>query len=276
MSSRASDATENMTTQDTVTTRLSVLQRRLKTRGSQLDELLNRPPHRESTETIIAINHLRAERMDATERIRQWGFMVIVVQIAILVPLAMLLRHQGPWIKPKSPSAPPLVSEVVDAKLETRSATLAVERQDAGVAPEPPCHPGAPCEPWLIQSLPYSDANNTRRSEVRVIDQYSCNPNQDLSGPEVWYLLTLHEAGPLVVQLEEDRRDGMNVDLHLLADRSEDSCIPHKRFWRRSKNQVIKRWKRWRLPPGAYYLVVDTRQGKGFYKLSVGRRLEDL
>jgi hypothetical protein len=77
-----------------------------------------------------------------------------------------------------------------------------------------PCDAGRSCNPFLIEHFPYAHAGST--SQVKgEIDAYSCAPDTDESGDDLFYQLTVDEVGVLTVSVE----DGSDVDigLHLLV-----------------------------------------------------------
>ncbi len=88
-----------------------------------------------------------------------------------------------------------------------------------------PCEapPGAACNPIVVGSLPFSFAGDSREAPEDLIDSYACAPSIDESGPELHFEVLVPAAGLLVAEVDE--AEGVDVDLHLLADPSPESCL---------------------------------------------------
>jgi len=106
---------------------------------------------------------------------------------------------------------------------------------------------GAPETPFDIKSLPFTDYRNTTQSPYKNLNEYTgCNADQDESGPEYLYRLTLDKQ-TRIRALVFDRGD-VDVDLHLLDNTaSEAGCIERD-------HQVIETT----LQPGTYFLALDS------------------
>lgn len=121
---------------------------------------------------------------------------------------------------------------------------------DGQPAPDPPAiEPDFSLNdaPTRITALPFTDARDTRVTGRSEVDRYpGCQANQDESGPEVVYALTV-EAPTDVRAWVLDRGD-VDIDLHLLRDPSDpETCVQrHDRELRAT------------LTPGTWYFVLDT------------------
>jgi len=96
----------------------------------------------------------------------------------------------------------------------------------------------------LVDDFPYYDVGDTSRSTRDRFDAYACGTQAE-TGPEDLYAFTVGEPGTLVARVVAD--DGVDVDVHLLADTSAASCLS------RGDEGVSQN-----LAPGAYFLSVDT------------------
>jgi hypothetical protein len=111
---------------------------------------------------------------------------------------------------------------------------------------------GAPDDPFVIDTLPFSHHADTSLSPHARIDGYpACDAGQDQSGPEFYYRLELSEATPVRIMVLD--RGSTDIDLHLLAGSAEPSaCIARG-------HRIIER----SLEPGTYYVVADSFVGAG-------------
>ena len=84
---------------------------------------------------------------------------------------------------------------------------------------------GSADDPFLIDSLPFTDLRDTRESSSAFIDSYDgCASSADESGPEVFYALELSEPARIRAMVFD--RGEVDIDLHLLAgDASGASCV---------------------------------------------------
>lgn len=105
---------------------------------------------------------------------------------------------------------------------------------------------GTASDPIVIDRLPFTHATTTDAG-TETIDAYpACDAGQDESGGEIYYRLDLTNETPLRFIVLD--REGVDVDLHLLADAPDpDQCLDRD-------NRIIEDT----LSPGTYYLVVDT------------------
>jgi hypothetical protein len=107
---------------------------------------------------------------------------------------------------------------------------------------------GSPTEPFDIDRLPFSHDDNTANSPHQIIDRYpSCHDNdQNESGPEIYYRLTLTERTPIRIMVFD--HGSADVDLHLLdASGAAASCTMRN-------DQMIETT----LEAGTYTIVADT------------------
>lgn len=132
-----------------------------------------------------------------------------------------------------------------------------------GDAGEPDAGCGAPagaaCNPIPIDAFPYRDTRDTREAPERLIDAYACAPTLDERGGEIHYAFTAPAAGTVTARVTED--PGVDVDLHLLAGPSPETCIE------RANTELSVA-----VSAGGYRLVVDTYDGDaqaGPYALDV-------
>ncbi|MEZ4372360.1 MAG: SGNH/GDSL hydrolase family protein [Polyangiaceae bacterium] len=118
------------------------------------------------------------------------------------------------------------------------------------IAPDGYVGSGSASDPIQIDRLPFTHAGNTSQG-ARTIDTYpGCAANQDESGPEVFYRLELSERTSLRLLLLD--RDGVDVDLHLLAASDGASCL--------ARND---RALQLTLEPGSYLITADTFVASG-------------
>jgi hypothetical protein len=106
---------------------------------------------------------------------------------------------------------------------------------------------GAPSDPFVIDTLPYTHAFDTRASLHRRFDRYpSCDSGQDESGPEVLYRLDLPRATYVRAMVFD--RAGVDIDLHLLgAAATAESCVARH-------DRILQR----RLEAGTHHFALDT------------------
>jgi hypothetical protein len=123
---------------------------------------------------------------------------------------------------------------------------------DASPAPDAPeSSPlrgdGSPQNPFIIDSLPFTDARNTADSPHRTIDAYTgCNATQNEAGPEYFYRLEVTQPITLTARLFD--RGDTDIDLHLLGDTpTAAACLARNHL-------TVTR----ALQPGTYHLSLDT------------------
>lgn len=127
------------------------------------------------------------------------------------------------------------------------SAPDASTPQDMGAPdlgePRFPACVGQPC-PIEIPGFPYRDARDTTGAASQYDSYPACAP-QNESGPEIAYVFRLDEPGTIMAGVTSGA--GADVDIHLLADLSAESCL------RRGDIGLSAH-----LTPGIYYLAVDS------------------
>jgi hypothetical protein len=106
---------------------------------------------------------------------------------------------------------------------------------------------GTAADPIRIPSLPFVDLRSTADSPSDSIDNYggTCDGAVDASGPERFYRLDVKDKVTVRAQLFD--RNAVNVDLHVLTGVTAGSCV-------KAHEQEISG----PLPPGTYYISVDT------------------
>lgn len=109
---------------------------------------------------------------------------------------------------------------------------------------------GTPDSPYEIPSLPFVDLRSTMDSPSDAIDAYggACDAAKDESGPERLYRLTVDVATELRVMAFD--RGSVNVDVHVLSGVTPGDCLA------RNDREVSGP-----LPPGTYYIAVDSFAG---------------
>ncbi len=114
-------------------------------------------------------------------------------------------------------------------------------------APVPLLGTGAPDDPFVIDSLPFTDLQNTALSTWSNLDKYTgCNADQDESGPELLYRLELKSTTRLRALVFD--RGEVDVDIHLLDQSAATSgCIERD-------HQIIQGT----FGPGVYHFALDT------------------
>jgi len=100
-------------------------------------------------------------------------------------------------------------------------------------------------EPVEIDSFPLSDLRWTAGAASDAIDSYSCAPDTDESGPEMFYHFETSTGGTLHLTLSDDT--GVDIDIHVLSGTSGDDCLA-----RDDSELVID------LDPGEYWITADT------------------
>ncbi len=109
---------------------------------------------------------------------------------------------------------------------------------------------GTMAKPFVIPSLPFVDLRSTADSTSDVIDAYGgvCDDSKDESGPEVFYKLEVPDQ--INVRIMVFDRGAVDVDVHVLSDLAAEKCL------KRNDREVAGP-----LPPGTYYIAVDSFAG---------------
>jgi len=101
-------------------------------------------------------------------------------------------------------------------------------------------------DPIEITSFPFEHDGDTSDSDSMLLDRYSCAVLTSEAGPEVVYRFTVAAPGTLDVSTDDEA--GIDIDIHLLTQPDEDSCLI------RHNTQFT-----YEIPaPGTYYIVADT------------------
>lgn len=101
--------------------------------------------------------------------------------------------------------------------------------------------------PFRIDALPFGADGDTAGWPIAQHDAYpteACS-TADESGPEVTYVLNLHEPGTLRAVVTDG--DGVDIDVHLLMGDEPMACIARD-------DTDLAAW----IPPGRYLIVADT------------------
>jgi hypothetical protein len=178
-------------------------------------------------------------------------------------------REVAPPVPPATvaPPAEVAASSEAEALAEPEGAEEVAEVVEPPAPPPPTVEEPAPAPVGVvgavsIASLPFVHRGDTRTATERRIDTYGCAPDKPEHGPEVWYQLTVTEPGRVTASIREDKHDGVDVDLHLLASVEASSCIARD-------NERIDAL----VEAGTYWLVLDTfgdrLQKPGPYRLDV-------
>ncbi len=105
---------------------------------------------------------------------------------------------------------------------------------------------GSWCDPIPIVSFPFEDRRDTMDAPSNDVDSYGCAPGIGEAGPEWVYTFRVEGGqGWFSAWIDEQRGDGVDVDLHLLD--GDGHCV------QRSNDRVAAL-----LEPGVYLLVADT------------------
>jgi hypothetical protein len=97
----------------------------------------------------------------------------------------------------------------------------------------------------VIESFPFAAAGDTSSEGHRYFNYYGCSPDTAEYGRELVYRFDICQSGVFTAEVGAEG-DG-DPDIHLLDDLREDACLEraHISF-------------EYHLPPGRYYLTVDT------------------
>lgn len=137
----------------------------------------------------------------------------------------------------------------------TRSARyqLSMSQQCGGSTPEPP-------PSTAIRNLPFRTRGDTRQGR-NVNSRYSCAPNTNEGGPELFYTIDVPVAGVIAARLS-NLASGVDVDVHIVVG---DTCVS-RGHWVASA----------RVPAGRHRIIVDSwvdssgRARAGAFDLEVG------
>jgi len=107
---------------------------------------------------------------------------------------------------------------------------------------------GTPSAPIEIEAFPYSDVRWTAGAATDDIDSYSCAPDTDESGPEVYYRFSAPTGGRLQVVVSDTSE--VDVDVHVLTAPRSDACLDRDDV---SVDVVV--------PAGEVWVVIDSYVG---------------
>lgn len=82
---------------------------------------------------------------------------------------------------------------------------------------------GTTSNPRTISSFPYTDYWFTPGSTSDAVDSYSCKPEADESGPEVWYRFDTSVPGTVTAVVSDS--DSVDIDVHVLTSPDGDACL---------------------------------------------------
>jgi len=99
--------------------------------------------------------------------------------------------------------------------------------------------------PIEIDAFPFSHLHWTAGSASDLIDNYSCAPEIDESGPEALYHFETDTGGTIHITLSDD--SNVDVDIHLLSAVDGDACLD------RDDSEIEIE-----IDPGEYWIVADT------------------
>jgi hypothetical protein len=137
-----------------------------------------------------------------------------------------------------------------DAAAPDPDADVADADPDAAT-PDPDGGPGCPvgtaCNPIEIADFPFRETRDTRDAPAAEWDAYACAPDTNESGPELVYRVEVRERGLLSARIEEEPRDDVDIDVHLLGAADPDDCIARDHV---GVSAFVE--------PGTYHIAVDT------------------
>lgn len=155
------------------------------------------------------------------------------------------------------------VDIIPDGTLDTLSDGTADTMPDASVDAMPdtpdatpdacPDPPGARCNPIPVDTFPALLHGDTTAAPEARIDAYTCAPATDERGGEVWHAIDLQAPALLTARLDDQPGDATDIDLHLLTD---PDPAPLADCFARANVTLTRH-----LPPGRWYLVLDTWTG---------------
>jgi hypothetical protein len=106
---------------------------------------------------------------------------------------------------------------------------------------------GTPSDPFIIDSLPYTDARDTSIGGQSLIQYYSCAPTTNEGGNEYYYQLTLTAPTTIRAMVFDRASSGVDIDVMLLSMPVASACLARN-------NTIIVTT----LNPGTYYFSLDT------------------
>ncbi len=116
-------------------------------------------------------------------------------------------------------------------QVDTPLADTDVDGRDPDVAtitdsPEVVESPGAGTwdDPIRITEFPYTHTGNTSESTTREVDNYSCAPSTNESGPEIVYQIDADVSGIISVSVDDVSGDSIDADVHIL-DQERDCLV---------------------------------------------------
>ncbi|MHB8872476.1 MAG: hypothetical protein ACYC8T_02200 [Myxococcaceae bacterium] len=119
--------------------------------------------------------------------------------------------------------------------------------------------PVCPADMTCVTTFPFGDDRLSLLGNS-VLEDYSCAPSIDETGPEIVYRVTVPTAGFLSAAVRE--QPGVDVDVHLLSALLPTACLSRGNFHARAD-----------VAAGVYYVVVDTFGGignAGGYHVDIG------
>jgi hypothetical protein len=187
--------------------------------------------------------------------------------------IAMLLMGGGEEARPlvADPEVPVLqdpevaVAEALEevARSDDEQLRVVEEVREAPPEPERELTTDEGFQSTVVASFPFEDRRTTAASDLRRVDNYSCAPATDESGPEIWYAVDVPRSGRLEASIVESKVDGIDVDVHILSRPAGDACL--SRGNARAAATV---------DAGRYWVAIDTYvvsgvEKSGGYELSI-------
>lgn len=112
-----------------------------------------------------------------------------------------------------------------------------------------PCPAGITC----VTTFPFHDDRDTSKEGVSNIDSYSCKPTANESGNEIFYRVTVPEAGFLSAAVYS--ASGVDIDVHIVTSLNGTDCVDRGDLHTRAD-----------VPAGDVYIIADTYVSGGIAK----------
>lgn len=119
-----------------------------------------------------------------------------------------------------------------------------------------PLADGTPEDPYLVDTFPLVQDNDTTLSSVSMLNLYNCADWLWEEGPEFYYLVEVPVEGTLKIEVEE--ADGVDVDIHLLTSLETDGSTAMDCLLRANTLLTAPD-----LAAGSYWVVIDTYSEDG-------------